>query len=103
MFYYNYYFPFNNRSSIQVTDENDDPVTCQVIQQDSPFYVVSAVTLILKYHNLLIMIFPVFIERAFGFNRQSYARLFASNHEARERYKFHQVIISKFDIDEFII
>lgn len=28
------------RNSIQVTDENDDPVTWQVIAQDSPFYVV---------------------------------------------------------------
>ena len=29
------------RNSIQVTDENDDPVTPQIISQDSPFYVVS--------------------------------------------------------------
>ena len=31
-----------SRNSIQCNDENDDPVTQQLISQDSPFYVVRA-------------------------------------------------------------
>ena len=36
----NLHYSIEFRNSIQVTDENDDPVTPQVIAQDSPFYVV---------------------------------------------------------------
>jgi hypothetical protein len=38
-----------SKNSIQVSDENDDQVTPQVIEQDSPFYVVCFLFLSLSF------------------------------------------------------
>ncbi|CAF0704892.1 unnamed protein product [Brachionus calyciflorus] len=47
-------------NSIEVNDENDDPVTWQVISQDSPFYVSAHLALIdsiMMFHSLRVMRF----------------------------------------------
>lgn len=57
------------RNSIQVTDENDDPVTSQIISQDSPFYVVSCQSIFFFYKSQTLDFIQIKIECSFSFNR----------------------------------